>query len=62
MFLAVLTPLTIAPGQTGAFTETWDQRDQDGQPVDPGGYVVAGRLLGGERAGLTPRELRVTIR
>ncbi len=62
MFLTVLTPLTIAPGQTRAFTETWDQRDRNGQPVTPGDYVIVGELPGGERIGLTPQEVRITIR
>lgn len=62
MFLTVLTDLTIPPGETRAFTETWDQRDQSGQPVGPGEYVVVGTLIGGERVGLTLQRLRITIR
>jgi len=62
MFLAVLTDLTIRPGETRAFTEVWDQRDRDGRPVGPGDYVVVGRLIGGERLGLAPERLRIAIR
>lgn len=62
MFLTVLTPLTIPPGETIAFTESWDQRDRDGRPANPGDYVIVGTLIGGEQVGLTPRHLRITIR
>ncbi len=62
MFLTVLTDLTIPPGETRAFTETWDQRDQSGRPVSPGEYVVVGVLIGGEPVGLTPKRVRITIR
>ena len=62
MFLTVLTRLTISPGETRAFTEPWDQRDRDGRPVSPGDYIVIGVLIGGEKMGLAPHELRITIR
>ena len=31
---------TLAPGETATFTEYWDQRDNAGQPVAPGGYYL----------------------
>ena len=62
MFLTVLTDLTIQPGETRAFTEAWDQRDQEGRPAGPGEYVIVGILIGGERAGLGPARLSITIR
>lgn len=62
MFLTVLTDLTIPPGETRAFTEVWDQRDLNGNPVGPGEYLVVGTLIGGQQVGLTPQRLRITIR
>jgi len=62
MFLTVLTDLTVPPGGTRAFTETWDQRDRDGRPVGPCGYVVVGVLIGGEQVGLGPGRVSITIR
>ena len=62
MFLTVLTPLTIRPGETRRFKEKWDQRDQAGRPVGPGDYVVEGILIGGKETGLNPERLPITIR
>lgn len=62
MFLTVLTDLTVPPGETRAFTETWDQRDRDGRPVGPGEYVVVGVIVGSEQSGLAPQRLSITIR
>ena len=62
MFLAVLSQLTILPGETRTFTAEWDQRDRAGRPVNPGDYLVVGILIGGEQVRLTPRQLRITIR
>ena len=61
MFLAVLSRLTILPGETRTFT-AWDQRDRAGRPVNPGEYLVVEILIGGEQVRLTPRQLRITIR
>jgi hypothetical protein len=62
MFLAVLTPLTIPPGRTRAFTETWDQRDRNGRPVPPGEYVAVGILIGGKPQEFVSQPRRITIR
>lgn len=62
MFMALVTPLEIAPGQARVFTEVWDQRDRDGQPVAPGYYVVQGVLIGGEGVGLSPQRVSIRIR
>lgn len=62
MFLTVLTELTIAPGETRAFSEVWDQQDREGRPVGPGEHVVLGVLTGGEQVGLVPQHLSITIR
>jgi predicted secreted protein len=34
------------PGQTRSFSESWDQRNNDGQTVSPGTYMVAGIYSG----------------
>lgn len=62
MFLTVLTRLTIPSGESRVFRERWDQQDQAGRPVGPGEYEVVGILIGGERLGLTPQHLRLTVR
>jgi hypothetical protein len=62
MFLTVLTPLQIPPGQTREFTESWDQRDRDGRQVGSGDYLVIGILAGGDRVGLNPQRHQITIR
>ncbi|MDP2950144.1 MAG: BsuPI-related putative proteinase inhibitor [Chloroflexota bacterium] len=40
-FSQVLEQVELKPGEPMAFTERWDQRDNDGQPVPPGNYSVA---------------------
>ncbi len=62
VFAAVLTPLEIPAGQSREFTESWDQRGHDGQPVPPGDFLVVGILIGGPQLGLSPQQLRITIR
>lgn len=41
---AILQPRTLAPGQEIAFTDSWDQRTNTGQPVTAGAYRVRGIL------------------
>ncbi len=62
LFAAVLTPLEIPAGQSREFSESWDQRGHDGQPVPPGDFLVVGILIGGPQLGLSPQQLRITIR
>jgi hypothetical protein len=62
MFATVLTLVTIPPGESRRFTEGWDQRDREGRPVPPGQYVVVGTLVVGDRLGLLPQHLPLTIR
>jgi Intracellular proteinase inhibitor len=42
---AILQVRTLAPGEMLELTETWDQKDGSGQPVEPGDYTVAGSVL-----------------
>ncbi len=44
----ILRVETLAPGQTLALSDGWDQRTNDGQPVGPGRYAVRGLLPGDE--------------
>jgi hypothetical protein len=39
-----LFPVTLEPGQQMTFQGNWDQRDNQGQPVQPGTYHVFGAL------------------
>jgi hypothetical protein len=39
-FGEVLEEVSLEENETLAFNETWDQRDNDGQPVPPGDYRV----------------------
>jgi hypothetical protein len=41
-FTQAVREVTFAPGETKTFTASWDQRDNDGQPVGPGFYAVTG--------------------
>jgi hypothetical protein len=44
MFTQALTSLTLNPGTSLRFTETWKQQDNNGQPVPPGTYEVVATL------------------
>lgn len=41
-FLQVIETTTFLPGQARTFTETWEQRDNNGQQVVAGTYAVTG--------------------
>jgi hypothetical protein len=41
-FILIYRYGTLAPGETKTFSETWDQRRNDGQPVAPGTYRLFG--------------------
>ena len=43
-YAAVISNLTIDPGQTRSFTARWDQKDFDGNQVGPGAYKVHAQL------------------
>ncbi len=40
----ILQMALLEPGQQLEFSDTWDQRDNRGRPVDPGVYQVRGVL------------------
>ena len=61
-FLMVITELSIPAGQSRAFTEVWDQRDQEGRQVPPGEYRVVGNLVAAEQLGEKPLATRIVIR
>lgn len=42
VFILILQELTLSPGESLTFQEVWDQRDNNGQPVVTGTYVVVG--------------------
>jgi hypothetical protein len=44
MFAQRLRDVEIAPGATQVYTETWDQKDDSGQVLPRGSYVVEARL------------------
>jgi hypothetical protein len=44
-FGQVLEEVTLEENETLVFSETWDQRDNDGQPVPPGNYTVTATSL-----------------
>lgn len=62
MFLAAITEWTLEPGTIRQFSERWNQWDRDGRPAEPGDYVVEGWVIGGERLGLRPERITITIR
>ena len=45
IILAILRLEVLVPGQAIEFGDTWDQRDNFGQPVAPGDYSVRGEVL-----------------
>jgi len=46
VFAQVLGQESLAPGQSVTYSETWDQRDNDGQPVAPNSYQAQASLVG----------------
>ena len=61
MFAQVITELTLKPGESRAYTATWNQTDARGKPVPPGEYEAAG-LVNGRAQGCRSEPLRFTIR
>lgn len=45
VFAAVAEQMLMEPGRTLTFSETWDQRDRNGNPVGPGAYTVQGIFI-----------------
>lgn len=57
---AILGVRTLAPAEAIELNETWDQRDNAGQPVGPGEYTVSGSVLTDRTPLLaTPAPLRI---
>lgn len=44
-FPAVVTTLTLQPGESKTYTATWDQKDLLGQPVAAGDYALVGAIM-----------------
>lgn len=44
VFVAMVGQLVLAPGEVREFRETWDQKDNEGQPVPAGAYMAIGFL------------------
>lgn len=42
VFIQVLGSLTLAPGETREFKQTWQQKDNEGQQVPAGEYEITG--------------------
>jgi hypothetical protein len=42
---AILRLELLAPGQTLELRDSWDQRDNAGEPVAPGAYTIRGTVL-----------------
>jgi len=62
-FTQAIETAQLRPRQTMTFSETWDQRDLQGRPVDPGAYEVVAIFLGqvGGRASVVLPPIGVTI-
>ena len=45
-FAEVLEEVTFEPGDEVTFSETWDQLDDEGEPVQPGQYELGGESTG----------------
>ncbi len=44
MFAQMLTEVTLAPGESKTFSETWDQLCDDGRPAPVGAYRLVGSV------------------
>ncbi len=60
MFAQVITELTLAPGESRAFTSTWGLTDRKGAPLPPGEYQAVGLVPPGS-AGLRSDPVAFTI-
>ena len=43
-FAQMLTSLTLKPGESKTFAQTWNLRDNSGQPAPDGAYIMMGQL------------------
>jgi len=62
-FTQAIETAWLQPQQVMPFSETWDQRDLQGRPVDPGPYEVVAVFLGrvGGRASVALPPIGITI-
>jgi len=60
MFTQALRSLTLGPGESLSYQETWAGRDNAGQPVPPGEYVVIGVLTISPEQRTEPVGIKVT--
>ena len=61
VFTRILLLCTLAPGETAVLAEQWDQRDNEGRQVPPGGYsVVAELATPGQRPAASPAQFTIT--
>ena len=44
VFAMMLDQMILKPGESLRYTATWDQRDNEGEFVPPGGYEIVGVL------------------
>jgi hypothetical protein len=60
-FTQAVQQWTLSPDETRTFTVTWDQRDNNGNPVEPGAYTIIGRVINSANAQLQDtEEIRIT--
>jgi hypothetical protein len=62
MFTMALGTLTLAPGQSFAAEEVWDQKSSDGQAVRPGQYTLIARMTSREPSGFPEARGTIEIR
>ncbi|MDR7417716.1 MAG: BsuPI-related putative proteinase inhibitor [Armatimonadota bacterium] len=63
-FAQVVRSVEMAPGDARTYKASWDQRDLQGRPVEPGTYEVSCVLLAAQRSGPASVEVgpvRITI-
>lgn len=59
MFTMALRELTLKAGATQSWTATWEQTDNDGNPVPRGEYSIAGRIVA--NGGIAAPPLTITL-
>jgi hypothetical protein len=60
MFTMMQTEVLLRPGKPKSYTESWNQIDTDGKPLQPGTYEVVGSLLDKQPA--TSRSMKIEIK
>lgn len=44
MFIMSVQPIRLGPGKSVSFNYSWHQKDNEGNPVPPGKYYIAGEI------------------